>query len=169
MINNILEYSIKENDNLKYQLKATNLSSLVKSAINDMNYWLELNKFNVHTEIQEEVEALIDPEAIKQALSNLISNAIKYSPVSKKLTFRLIKNDREIRLEVKDTGIGIPEDQIGQIFEKFYRVKSKDTESISGTGLGLTVTKDIIEAHNGKLFVSSELNIGTKFTIILNS
>jgi len=169
MINNILEYSIKENDNLKYQLKATNLSSLVKSAINDMNYWLELNKFNVHTEIQEEVEALIDPEAIKQALSNLISNAIKYSPVSKKLTFRLIKNDREIRLEVEDTGIGIPEDQIGQIFEKFYRVKSKDTESISGTGLGLTVTKDIIEAHNGKLFVSSELNIGTKFTIILNS
>jgi len=169
MINNILEYSIKENDNLKYQLKATNLSSIVKSTINDMNYWLELNKFRVVAEIQEEVVALIDPEAIKQALSNLINNAIKYSPVSKNLTVRLNKKDNKIMLEVEDTGIGIPEDQTELIFEKFYRVKSKDTESISGTGLGLTVTKDIIEAHDGKLYVSSELNKGTKFTIVLNS
>jgi len=164
MINNILGYSVKE----KYQFKEGNLSNTIKSTLEDMSYWLGINKFNVVTEIQEEVIAIIDSEAIKQALSNLINNAIKYSPTSKNLIVRLIKKDKKIMIEVEDTGIGIPEDQTVLIFEKFYRVKSEDTETTSGTGLGLTVAKNIIEAHNGKFLVESEFKKGSKFTIVLN-
>jgi len=72
-------------------------------------------------------------------------------------------------LEVEDEGIGIPEDQQSRIFEKFYRVGQKETESISGTGLGLTVVKEIVEAHDGKIIVDSKPGKGSKFSIILNN
>ncbi len=85
------------------------------------------------------------------------------------MIIRLIKKETTASIEVEDFGIGIPEDKLERIFEKFYRVNSNDNETTSGTGLGLTVTKDIIEAQNGKLLVQSTLGKGSKFTIVLNT
>ena len=169
MINNILTFSIREDNKLSYQFKETDLSMVVNSTLEEMNYWLDLHKFKVVTDIKEGVVGAIDPEAIKQVLANLINNAIKYSPFSKKLYIRLYKLDTKIYIEVEDKGIGIPKDEIPKIFEKFYRVRSKDMESTSGTGIGLTVTRDIIEAHDGSIQVSSVLNQGSSFKIILNA
>ena len=101
-------------------------------------------------------------------LSNLISNAIKYSDIKKKLIVRLHKKRGKAVIEVEDCGIGIPEEKQKSIFEKFYRINSKKNENIGGTGLGLTVSKDIIEAQNGKLLVRSKINEGSTFTIELN-
>ena len=168
-IDNILEYSVKKNEKSKYKFQETDLTALLKSVLNEMEYWLEINKFNVSTEIDDDIFAVVDQEAIKQALSNLIGNAIKYSPVSKNLVVNLKKQTEKIIIEVEDTGLGIPKDQIKLIFEKFYRVRSEENEALSGTGIGLTVTRDIINAHNGELSVTSELNKGSKFTIVLNS
>jgi len=169
MINNILEFSRKENDKLEYKIEDTNLSEIVNSTVEEMNYWMEINKFKVILEIQQNIHAKVNTEGIKQALSNLISNAIKYSAKKKKLIIRLIKKETTVMIEVEDFGIGIPEDQLDRIFEKFYRVNSNENETTSGTGLGLTVTKDIIEAQNGKLLVQSTLGKGSKFTIVLNT
>ncbi len=168
MINNILEFSRKENDKLKYEIQNYNLSEIVNSTLEEMNYWIEINEFNVELEIQQNINAKINPKGIKQALSNLISNAIKYSEKKKKLIIRLIKKGTIALIEVEDFGTGIPEDKLELIFEKFYRVNSQENETTSGTGLGLTVTKDIIEAQNGKLLVKSTLGKGSKFTIVLN-
>lgn len=168
-IDNILEYAVRKNEKSKYKFQETDLTALLKSVLNEMEYWLEINKFNVSTEIEDGIFAVVDQEAIKQALSNLIGNAIKYSPVSKNLYVRLKKQTEKITIEIEDTGLGIPKEQINLVFEKFYRVKRKENESTSGTGLGLTVTRDIIKAHNGELSVTSELNKGSKFTIVLNS
>jgi len=168
MINNILEFSRKENDKLIYQIKETNLSDLVNITIEEMNYWLEISNFKAIIELEPGVWAKVDPEGLKQALSNLISNAIKYSFDKKKLIIRLIKKETKIFIEIEDFGIGIPKNKLKLIFEKFYRVNSKENERTSGTGLGLTVTKDIIEAQNGKLLVESTLGKGSKFTIVLN-
>jgi signal transduction histidine kinase len=168
-IDNILEYSVKKNERSKYKFQETELSALLKSVLNEMEYWLEINKFNVSSEIEDGIFAVVDPEAIKQALSNLIGNAIKYSPVSKNLYIRLKKQTEKIIIEVEDTGLGIPKDQINLIFEKFYRVRSEENKALSGTGIGLTVSRDIIKAHNGELSVTSELKKGSKFTIVLNS
>ncbi len=168
MINNILDFSRKENDKLTYHLKEENLAEIVNAIMDEMNYWLEIHKFEVNLAIEENLRALVDQEGLKQVLSNLITNAIKYSGREKKIEIRLYKKENKAFIEVEDRGIGIPEDKLSNIFEKFYRVNSKKNENISGTGLGLTVSKDIIEAQNGKLYVSSTLNKGSTFTIELN-
>lgn len=168
MINNILDFSRKENNKLVYQLKETDLSDLVHTTMDEMNYWLEISNFKVVLEIEQALLAKVEPEGVKQALSNLISNAIKYSQTNRKLIVRLFKKENRVLIEVEDFGIGIPREKLNLIFEKFYRVNSVENESASGTGLGLTVTRDIIEAQNGELLVSSTLGKGSKFTIVFH-
>ena len=168
MINNILEFSKKENNKLSYKLERSNLTDIVSSTIKEMDYFLEINKIDVHLNIAADIYANVYPEGIKQALSNLISNAIKYSLKNKRLNIQLFKKDKEIFIEVEDFGIGIPKDQQDRIFEKFYRVNSNENETVSGTGLGLTVAKDIIEEQHGKLLVESTFGKGSKFTIVFS-
>ena len=168
MVNNILDFSRTESNKLKYHLKEFNLSEIVDDIMHEMNYWLEINNFEVNLDLNQNIVATVDPEGLKQVLSNLISNAIKYSDIKKKIEIRLYENKGKAFIEVEDHGIGIPEDKLKSVFEKFYRVNSKKNENISGTGLGLTVSKDIVEAQNGNLLVSSTVNKGSKFTIVLN-
>ena len=99
----------------------------------------------------------------------MISNAIKYSQDVKEISIRLWKESNKIFIEVEDKGVGIPEDKLELIFEKYYRLEPDNVIDSSGTGLGLTVTKNIVEAHNGKIIVKSKVNHGSIITIILNS
>ncbi len=168
MINNILEFSRKENDKLSYKLEKSNLTDVVNSTLKEMDYFLEINKVEVNLSIENNIFANVYGEGIKQALSNLISNAVKYSSSNKKLNVKLFRSASEIFLEVEDFGIGIPPEKLELIFEKFYRVNSTENETASGTGLGLTVTKAIIEEQHGKLLVKSTLGKGSKFTIVLD-
>jgi len=169
LINNILDFSIREKGKLDYNFSDVNISELVKSAIDNLDYWIIEKKFIVSTKIEEDIIGYADPDAVKQSVINLLSNAIKYSRDRKEIYVKLWKNKKLIYIEVEDKGIGIPEDQIDHIFDKFYRVENKNSTESSGTGLGLTVTKDIVEAHNGKILVESKIDHGSKFTIILNS
>lgn len=169
MINNILEFAKKENNKLSYKLKRSSLTDIVNATLNEMNYFLEINKIDVQKNISKNIYANVHAEGIKQALSNLISNAIKYSSDTKKMNVQLFKKEDKIFIEVEDFGIGIPKDELEFIFEKFYRVHLNENENASGTGLGLTVSKDIIEEQHGKLIVESTLGKGSKFTIVLNA
>ena len=99
----------------------------------------------------------------------MISNAIKYADDSKLLHIKIYKKSNKVYAEVQDTGIGIPKEKQKYIFDKFYRVKGPKNSYISGTGLGLKVSKDIITSHGGNIYVESQLNKGTKFTIELNT
>ena len=81
----------------------------------------------------------------------------------------MFKKGAEVFIEVQDFGIGIPKEKLTYIFDKFYRVSSSENESVSGTGLGLTVTKAIVEEHQGKLLVESTIGKGSKFTIVLKA
>ncbi len=166
MINNILDFSRMEEQQLKYRLENRNLSTLINEVIEEMNYWFVEKKIKLITEIDGNINSNIDNEKIKQVLSNLISNAIKYTPESNNIYLRLFKNGEHNLIEVEDQGIGIPEDQVGRIFEKFYRVSGEDTEGVSGTGLGLTVVKEIIDAHRWEISVESKLGQGSKFIIL---
>jgi signal transduction histidine kinase len=98
---------------------------------------------------------------------NLISNAIKYTPKGGNVNVSLNKEGKGTRLMVMDTGIGIPDEDIDQIFEKFYRIKTEETRSISGSGLGLSIVKGIVEAHNGAIHVESEVGNGTTVIVSL--
>jgi two-component system phosphate regulon sensor histidine kinase PhoR len=166
MINNILEYSKMEKGKQDYRFLEANLSEILQAAIHEMDYWLGKEGFEVVSELDNQISAKVDPEKMKQVFENLLNNAIKYSAKNKKITTRLYLNTNFIHIEIEDNGIGISEKEQAHIFEKFYRTNHK--ESISGTGLGLTVVKEIIEAHNGKIEVASEVGKGSKFSIILN-
>jgi signal transduction histidine kinase len=165
MINNILEFSKMEKGKPEYHFVNSNIASILKSAIQEMDYWLEKEGFDVVTELDETIYAEVDPEKMKQAINNLLSNAIKYSTDTKKIFIRLFKKPENVCIEVEDHGMGIQEDRLSRIFEQFYRIEQK--ENISGTGLGLTVVKEIIEAHNGTISVTSEIGKGSRFMISL--
>lgn len=102
-----------------------------------------------------------------QALTNLLSNAIKYTPEGGRITLAAEVAEGQVMIRVEDNGIGIPQEDIPHIFDKFYRVKRPDTEEIAGTGLGLSIVKTIIEKHHGRIWVDSKLGEGSTFTVIL--
>ncbi|MDB4581558.1 HAMP domain-containing histidine kinase [Draconibacterium sp.] len=166
MINNILEFSKLEKGKSDYRFVNSNLAAIVNTAIQEFDYWFEKEGFEVVSELDDKIEAKVDPEKMKQVFENLLNNSIKYSTINKKIFTRLFMNTDKIHIEIEDHGIGIPEKEISKIFEKFYRINHKD--SISGTGLGLTVVNEIVQAHDGKIEVDSEVGKGSKFSIILN-
>ena len=106
-----------------------------------------------------------DRDKVKQVILNLISNAIKYNRTNGSVIITGNFNE-EIFVTVQDTGIGIPEESIPHLFEKFYRVREHESKA-SGTGLGLSISKQIIQGHNGRIEVKSKMGVGTSFTIYL--
>jgi len=108
-----------------------------------------------------------DIEAIQQVLQNLIDNACKYSGDSKLIEVKLTRIDSDIIISVKDYGIGINKDEREKIFERFYRVGDERTQKVKGSGIGLTIVKQIVEAHHGWIKLKSEPGKGSIFQIVL--
>jgi len=102
---------------------------------------------------------------MEEVFSNLITNSINYTPDGGKVTVSATVENDYLSISVSDTGFGIPEDDLDRIFDRFYRVKNEKTRFITGTGLGLPIVKDIVNAHNGMINVKSEPDKGTTFNI----
>jgi signal transduction histidine kinase len=110
---------------------------------------------------------LADRSQMERVLINLIGNAIKFIPLKGKISVQAQKSDKTVQVDCIDTGCGIPEDSIEKIFEEFYRVDNPINQEAKGTGLGLSLVKHIIEAHQGKIWVTSKLNQGSTFSFTL--
>jgi len=108
-----------------------------------------------------------DRDRITQVVSNLLNNAVKYSPTGGEIALRTRVDGGGIRLVVKDQGLGIPKDALETIFERFSRVESEATEAIQGTGLGLPIVRQIVELHGGRVWAESELGRGSVFHVVL--
>jgi signal transduction histidine kinase len=108
-----------------------------------------------------------DPPQITQVLDNLLNNAIKFSPAGGTVTVKLSAEENMIRIQVSDTGIGIPADKIDRIFDRFYQIDGSSTRQFGGAGLGLAICKQIIDAHDGKFEVESEVGKGSTFAFLL--
>lgn len=109
-----------------------------------------------------------DEQKLQQVFTNLIDNAIKYTPEHGKVMVSLDVKDKEVIIKIEDNGIGIPSKDIKRIFERFYRVDKTRSRDIGGSGLGLSIVKHILEAHSSQIRVKSELNKGTIFEFSLN-
>jgi two-component system sensor histidine kinase VicK len=109
----------------------------------------------------------VDPPQITQVLDNLLNNAIKFSPAGGTVTVKLSAEENMIRIQVSDTGIGIPADKIDRIFDRFYQIDGSSTRQFGGAGLGLAICKQIIDAHDGKFEVESEVGKGSTFAFLL--
>jgi len=115
----------------------------------------------------EDIALDVDVSLFKRAIGNLLSNAVKYSNENCSVRTSIFQQDEAIHIAITDHGIGIEPHDIPHIFDRFYRVQSSQTQYIEGTGLGLSIVKTIVEQHNGKVLVESEVGKGTTFTIVL--
>ena len=110
---------------------------------------------------------LLDETKIKQVLSNLVHNAVKFTPKGGWVRLAACEQNGMIQIQVSDTGIGIPKDKREKIFDRFYQVDSSFTRRVGGAGIGLNVVKEYVELHGGKIWVESELGQGSTFTFTL--
>lgn len=108
-----------------------------------------------------------DPDMLTQVLINLVDNAIKYTPDGGKITVRALVEEKDIRLEVEDTGVGIPPESLPRVFERFYRVDKARSRELGGIGIGLAIVKHIIKAHGGKINAESKVGKGSIFSLTL--
>jgi signal transduction histidine kinase len=167
MINNILDFSKKEKGKIQYKKEQVNLTGLIQSALGELDYWLHELEFKMHIQLEDNVILKGDGDALKQVIINLLDNAIKYSDKEKEISVNLEVQHGRIVMSFSDKGMGIPADQLDAVFEKFYRVQDPIVEGIGGTGLGLTVVREIVEVHEGFISVDSEPGKGSTFTVIL--
>ncbi|MBL8164999.1 MAG: GAF domain-containing protein [Anaerolineae bacterium] len=168
IIGGILDLERVKSGSLHMEL--CNLESTVLDVINDMEHQAAEKRVELVTEVEPTPPILADPEQIERALVNLIENAIKFTGEAGRVVVRLRPNavSNQVILEVEDTGVGIPEKLQPFVFERFWRGAEKGqegTEHISGTGLGLSLVKTIIENHHGEIQLTSQVGQGTVFSI----
>ncbi len=155
-----------EGGNLKLHKQRVDLYLVIEKTIQSFGAELE----NKHLEIMlqgEHYELLADEDRLKQVVVNLLSNAVKYSKDGARIRFDIFETRDTVGFEIRDTGIGIPEQELPYIFERFYRADKSRNRATGGAGIGLTIVKAIIEAHGGRVSVQSVLGEGTGFTVTL--
>jgi signal transduction histidine kinase len=168
LIDNFLDFSRIDVGKVRYQFQPCEVAPLVVQTLDAFQYQLDRLGFKVDLDIQPDMpDVTLDPHAFRQALGNLLDNAIKYSRDRKVIRVEAMVWQEELRCSVADQGIGIDPTQIPRVFEKFYRVARSEAQSPRGSGIGLTVVKHIAEAHGGKVIVESTHREGSTFTLII--
>ncbi|MFN2285265.1 MAG: ATP-binding protein [Anaerolineae bacterium] len=143
------------------------VSEIITAAANTIRPTITNNRQNLRVEFPDDLPCTVgDDQRIHQVLLNLLSNAAKYSDPGDTITLAAKVNDQEMFVSVSDTGPGIPEDQLPHLFHKFARLPGKERQ-VTGTGLGLVISRQIIEAHHGQIWVESEVGKGTTFCFSL--
>ena len=168
LLNNVLDFSKIEQGKRIYRPELASLYEIVQAAARAMEYPLNQKDFQLNVQTTKGLpEVRVDRDAIEQAVLNLLHNAMKYSGESRDIDLRLQRKDNQALIQVIDRGIGIDSQEQTRIFEKFYRVPTKENERIVGTGLGLTLVSHIIRAHGGHIEVKSTLGKGSTFSLYL--
>jgi len=167
LVNNILDFSKLRHKNIELQLKAIGLREIVE-VVFVLSHPLENKKKLqfINTISSELPPALADENRLQQILHNLISNAVKFTEKGYVKTTAYLRGEQLV-INIMDTGIGIPEDKLASIFESFEQADGSTARIYGGTGLGLTVTKQLVELHGGMLTVESTLGVGSQFTFTL--
>jgi signal transduction histidine kinase len=166
LVDNVLDFSKIEQGKKIYRMRQVALPDVVRAAARAMQYPLEQQGFKLNVSISDDLPAVsADSDALEQAILNLLSNAMKYSGSSRQIELCCARNNGNAVIAVTDHGIGIAPQDRTHIFEKFYRVRSSDTDLIAGTGLGLTLVKHVVQAHAGSVQVESTPGRGSTFSI----
>lgn len=169
LINNLLNVARIEEGRYVFRPILVDIEEITKNVID--SYKEEAQKGGLKFEFEEPKEKLpkivVDVEKIRIAIDNLIRNAVKYTLSGNKVIISLKYNKKEIEFSVRDTGVGIPRQQQKRIFTKFFRAANVVRMETEGAGLGLYITKNIIEAHGGRIWFKSELRKGTTFWFTL--
>ncbi len=168
LVNDLLELMRIESGKAVFKFREYNINDIIECAVKPFYQLVEQQGKTLYFSFEEETSYVVaDFEKITWVLNNLISNALKYTNVDDKISVTAIEKAENVYVTVKDTGMGIPQEYLEKIFEKFVQVNDGDIE-FRGTGLGLAVVREIIEAHHGKIWCESKIDIGSSFTFTLN-
>jgi signal transduction histidine kinase len=166
LVDSVLEFSRIEQGRKTYHLQATRLEDIVTSAAKAMEYPLSQLGFTLTISSDGSAPTLLaDPDALSQAILNLLGNAMKYSGEARRIEMHIGTRDGDAFVDVVDHGIGIARDDQSRIFERFHRVQSLETAGIAGTGLGLPLALHVVEAHRGRIAVASQPGRGSTFSV----
>ncbi len=167
MINKFLFLAQTEDVYDKMDLSNIQLDEFLTDIINDAKILAELKEQSI--DIVELTPLVIkgDRNQLYQLFFNLIDNAIKYTPEKGKIWISLREMDQNVKIQIRDNGVGIGENELSNIFNRFYRVDKDRSRKTGGSGLGLAICKMIVDSHNGKIIVDSEVSKGSTFTVLI--
>ncbi|MDY7079655.1 MAG: ATP-binding protein [Chloroflexota bacterium] len=167
MIGDLLDLGRIEAE-VRMDMESCNIGDIIEKMITGQENHAELQRQTLQAQIEPDLPFVLgNPLRIGQALSNLVSNAIKYTPEGGHISISATQEDNQVIIQIEDDGIGISKDDLQHIFDKFYRVDRPETEGIIGSGLGLSIVKTIVEKHRGRIWVESKIGKGTVFTVVL--
>jgi len=170
MINNIVDLSKIESGFFKLNVSNNNIVEVVEEIVMSVTNFTDSKGLNIifDTDIEEKTIAC-DPEKVERIVLNLISNAIKFTEAGDEIFIQVKDKNEFVEISVKDNGIGIEDEHLNMIFDRFKQVDNSLSRNAEGTGIGLNLVKSIVELHGGRIYVESEFGKGSKFTVILPS
>jgi two-component system phosphate regulon sensor histidine kinase PhoR len=167
-VEKVLQMAIFERTKMKLSFAELDLHGIIRNAVENFSLIIKSREGLIKMILKAENSlAMIDEVHFLNAISNLIDNSIKYSDSKPEVTISTKNTKKGIIIIIEDRGIGIGKEDLKRIYDKFYRVHSGNLHNVKGFGLGLSYVKQIIEEHNGDIKVESQLNKGTKFTILI--
>jgi len=168
LLNNLLDLARSDVGRLAIQPQPTEVAPLVEDVVRTMRAQTEAGNQSLTEDIPPDLPLInVEPDRIRQILVNLLTNAHEYSPEGASIAVAARPVGAEVEISVSDNGQGIPEEQIGRIFERFTRGDAGLTQRVGGTGLGLAISKSLVELHGGTLAVESTVGIGSTFSFRL--
>ena len=162
----LLELSSFDNKQMKLNFEEVNLYEIIAKCIRQTSVVADKKRQTLIFSEPDDIFIMrADPDRINQVFTNILSNAVKYSPEGSRITLATIRTPGLFEVEISDQGMGIPKEDLPRIFERFYRVDKGRSRALGGTGLGLSIAKEIVEAHGGQISVSSIAGVGTTMTV----
>lgn len=168
LVDNVLDFAAIERGTKNYVLRSADLASTLKGAVETTRYSMEVRGFDLEVDIPDTLPTILhDPDAIAQALTNLLSNAAKYGAEGHWIGVSATVLPEELQVHVADRGIGVPPEERERIFDQYYRGKDPRARRFKGTGIGLAIVKYIMDAHGGRVSVAPYPGRGSVFTLHL--
>jgi PAS domain S-box-containing protein len=161
LISDLLDVARIEAGTFALQRSTLDPSTLIEETVEEFRSQARAKDVEVTCEVAEDVKSIDgDPDRLVRVISNLLSNALKFSPKGRRISVRAANDERAVRFSVKDSGVGISENDLPNVFDRFWQA---DRASRAGAGLGLSICRGIVQAHGGRIWVASQLNRGTTF------
>jgi PAS domain S-box-containing protein len=170
LINDLLDLSKLESGRMELKRQFLPIENVINESADSFNNWAQTKSIAIERSIQNGLpDVNMDPNRIIQVLTNLIGNAIKFTPSNGKITVQAVLDNSkgEVKVSVADTGIGISKENLAKVFDKFYQVGERVSSDMFGTGIGLSIAKEIVELHGGRIWAESERGSGATFIFAL--